>query len=136
VKIKMNKWYNTSNQEMDLLAQTYGGSGHHIVIQHEFTAPGSSMPITVVSGKANELAWVLTAAPSTLRAGANTSVAWRTYNASRCSTIAGFGTSVATLTGSQTVSSNVAGTVAYSLSCVGSDGITVGLPSVSATYTQ
>jgi hypothetical protein len=134
IKIRMVKWYNTSNQEMDLLSQTYGGSGHNIVIQHDFTPPGSSLPISVVSGKVQELGWTLTAAPSTLRAGASTNVAWRTVNASRCSNTAGFGTATTAIAGAQTVTSSVASTVAYGLSCVGIDG-TVGLPTISATYT-
>lgn len=133
VKIKMNKWYNSSNQEMDLLAQTYGGVGHKIVIQHDFTPPSSNMAVSVVSGRVNTLGWSLTLAPSTVRAGASTTVGWSTLNASRCATTAGFGTSSTTLVAGQTVSSAVAGTVAYSLSCVGTDG-SVGNPTISVTY--
>jgi hypothetical protein len=134
VKIKMNKWYNTSNQEMDLLSQTYGGLGHKIVIQHDFTPPSSSTAVSVVSGRANMLGWSLTLAPSTVRAGASTTVGWSTVNANRCVTSGGFATSSTALAAGQTVSSSVAGTVAYSLSCVGTDG-SVGSPSIGVTYT-
>jgi hypothetical protein len=134
VKVRMNKWSSMSNQAMDGLAQIFEGTGNNVVIQHDFTPPNSSLPVTVMSGLVKTLGWTLTTAPSSLRAGASTTVEWKTVNAARCATSGGFAAPATGLTGSKLVSSSVAGTVSYGLTCSGIDGSSAS-PTISVTYT-
>jgi hypothetical protein len=131
IAITLNKWTGTLST-LTQTARNYAAANLNVDIAYTFLDSTTNLKTTLNSRKVGSKFWYITAAPSTLAVGANSTLTWGELSATTCTTNDTW-SNTTPLGGSKTVTSSVAGVVNYSYICTGSDGL-AHTATVSVTY--